>query len=96
MKIDDKTVNDLAHLARLEFEAEDKEQIKRDLEKIIDFCDQLKEVDTEGVEPLVYVSTNKNILREDVVKDPLPKEAVLKNAPSKDSDYFKVPKVIKK
>ena len=63
---------------------------------IIDFCDKLKEVDTTGVDPLIYVSSESNVLREDRVGDHLSKEQVLKNAPSKDSDYFKVPKVIKK
>ncbi len=96
MKVDDKLIDDLAHLARLEFKDEDKVHIKSDLGKIIDFCDQLREVDTENVEPLVYMSHEQNVLREDVAKDHLAKELVLKNAPSKDSDYFKVPKVIKK
>jgi len=96
MKIDDKRIDELAHLARLEFKDHQKEVIKNDLEKIIDFCDKLKEVDTEGVDPLIYVSQETNVLREDKVGDMLSKEEVLKNAPSKDSDYFKVPKVIKK
>lgn len=96
MKITDKKIDELAHLARLNFQDEDKEHIKADLERIIDFCDQLKEVDTEGVEPLVYMSDTHNVLRNDEVKEHLSKEDVLRNAPSKDSDYFKVPKVIKK
>ena len=96
MIIDDKRVEELAHLARLEFDSKQKEAIKTDLEKIIDFCDKLKEVNTANVEPLIYVNDECNILREDVVEESLPKEKALKNAPSKDSDYFKVPKVITK
>lgn len=96
MKITDTKIDELAHLARLEFNDDDKLHIKADLERIIDFCDQLKEVDTAGVEPLVYMSHEVNVLREDKVTSHLSKEEALKNAPSKDSDYFKVPKVIKK
>ena len=96
MKIDDNRIEELAHLARLEFNQEQKVQIKQDLERIIDFCDTLKEVDTENVEPLIYVSNEHNVLRQDVVEPDFNKDLALKNAPSKDSDYFKVPKVIKK
>lgn len=96
MTIDDKRVEELAHLARLEFDAGQKVSIKSDLEKIIDFCDKLKEVDTTNVEPLIYVNDGMNVLREDIVESSLSKEEALKNAPSKDSDYFKVPKVISK
>lgn len=96
MKIDDKRVDELAHLARLEFNQQQKVTIKSDLEKIIDFCDKLKEVDTANVEPLIYVNDEINVLREDQVEASLSKEKALKNAPSKDSDYFKVPKVISK
>lgn len=96
MKIDNKRVEELAHLARLEFNDDQKAQIKQDLERIIDFCDTLKQVDTDGIEPLIYVSDEHNVLREDVIGKPFSKEQALKNAPSKDSDYFKVPKVIKK
>lgn len=96
MQIDDNKIEELAHLARLEFQDEAKKNIKQDLERIIDFCDQLREVDTDGVEPLIYLSDEQNVLREDRVGNMLSKEQALKNAPSKDSDYIKVPKVIKK
>lgn len=96
MKIEDKKVEDLAHLARLEFDTEAKEAIKDDLGRIIDFCDKLKEVNTDGVEPLIYLSEEQNVLREDLKAVTLSKAEGLKNAPSSDSDYFKVPKVITK
>ena len=96
MKIDDKKVEDLAHLARLSFDEKEKQAIKGDLEKIIDFCDQLKEVNTQGVEPLIYLSTAHNVLRKDKAVEGLSKKEALKNAPLADSDYFKVPKVITK
>jgi aspartyl-tRNA(Asn)/glutamyl-tRNA(Gln) amidotransferase subunit C len=96
MSIDSKKIDDLAHLARLAFSAEEKEAIKGDLKRIITFCDKLKEVDTAGVEPLIYLSNRTTVLREDIAKVTLTKEEALKNAPSADSDYFKVPKVITK
>lgn len=96
MKIDDKKVDELAYLARLEFADQDKEAIKKDLDQILSFVDQLKEVDTEGVEPLIYLSDRINNLRDDVVKHTITHQEALKNAPDADSDYFKIPKVIRK
>lgn len=96
MKITDRKIDELAHLCRLEFEGEKKENIKADLDKILVFCEQLNELDTEGIEPLIYMTDNANDLREDKVNNDISKEDALKNAPSKDSDYFRVPKVIDK
>lgn len=96
MKITDETVDQLAHLARLQFEDEKKERIKADLERILKFCEQLNKVDTEGVEPLIYMSDRVNNLRPDDVRLDITREDALKNAPDADSDYFRVPKVINK
>jgi aspartyl-tRNA(Asn)/glutamyl-tRNA(Gln) amidotransferase subunit C len=96
MQLDDKEIDELAFLARLEFRPEEKKQIHSDLNRILEFCDKLRELDTEGVEPLVYMSDSVNRLREDKVEISISKEEALRNAPVKDSDYFKVPKVLKK
>jgi aspartyl-tRNA(Asn)/glutamyl-tRNA(Gln) amidotransferase subunit C len=96
MTIDDKKIEDLAHLARLEFDAKEKIAIKADLERILVFCDKLNEVDTENVKPLIYLSNEYNILRKDEARVGIDKDLALKNAPSADSDYFKVPKVVTK
>ena len=96
MKITDSKVEELAHLARLNFDDEAKSKIKTELEQILGFCEKLHELDTTGVEPLVYMSDRVNHLREDVVLPSLDKSKALKNAPSADSDFFRVPKVIKK
>ncbi|MFT5724426.1 MAG: aspartyl-tRNA(Asn)/glutamyl-tRNA(Gln) amidotransferase subunit C [Bacteroidia bacterium] len=96
MKITDKKIDELSHLAKLNFDTNVKEQIKADLEHILDFCNKLNELDTEGVEPLIYMSDRKTHLRDDVVQTSLDKKDALKNAPDADSDYFRVPKVIKK
>ena len=96
MEITDETVDHIAHLARLEFNGEEKENIKKDLSKIIGFVDQLNSVDTEGVEPLIFMTDSINVLREDVFEHSITQEEALKNAPNHDSDYFKIAKVLKK
>ncbi len=95
MKIDNQKIKELSHLARLEFEGSEMEAIKQDLEKITGFCEKLSEVDTEGVEPLIYLSDNQNVFRDDIVDGELTHPQALKNAPKSDSDFFRVPKVIK-
>jgi aspartyl-tRNA(Asn)/glutamyl-tRNA(Gln) amidotransferase subunit C len=96
MKITDEIVDHIAHLARLEFIGEDKQEIKQDMEKIINFMDALNSVDTTGVEPLIFMSNSVNVLREDVAVETISKEEALKNAPKKDSDYIRIPKVLTK
>jgi aspartyl-tRNA(Asn)/glutamyl-tRNA(Gln) amidotransferase subunit C len=94
MKITPEKVQELAHLARLEFEGEAAENIRRDLENILEMCESLNNLDTEGIAPLIYMTDNVNVLREDVVHQDISHEEALKNAPARDSDYFRVPKVI--
>lgn len=96
MEINDETVEKLAHLARLEFSAPDKEVIKKDLSRIITWIDKLNELDTENVEPLIYMSNEINVVRNDEVNNSVSHENALLNAPKKDSDYFRVPKVLDK
>lgn len=96
MKVDDKMVDRISELSKLEFEGEQKETIKADLERMIQFIDQLNEIDTENVEPLIFMTEEVNHLRKDEVVMETTQEEALANAPSKDSDYFKVPKVIEK
>ena len=96
MDVNDALIDKLAHLSRLEFADEEKQEIKNDLEKMIGFIDKLNELDTTGVEPLLHVSENINIFRKDEVSGSISKEDVFKNAPLHDEHFFKVPKVIKK
>jgi aspartyl-tRNA(Asn)/glutamyl-tRNA(Gln) amidotransferase subunit C len=93
-KIDIKTVNEVAHLARLEFEDEAKNEILNDMNRMLAFVDKLNELDTTNVEPLIYMTNEANVMREDDIEITLTQKEALKNAPKKDSDYFKVPKVI--
>ena len=95
MEVTDALVDKLAHLSRLEFNATDKEQIKNDLQRMISFVEKLDELDLKDTEPLLHMSSNINVLREDEVKGSVSREEGLKNAPDHDDKFFKVPKVIK-
>jgi len=94
MKIDKETLQKIAHLARLEFDEKNSEAMMQDMTNMVNFVEKLNEVDTTGVEPLTTMSHEINALREDEVKPHLPHEEALKNAPKKDADYFRVPKVL--
>jgi aspartyl-tRNA(Asn)/glutamyl-tRNA(Gln) amidotransferase subunit C len=96
MEVNDALVEKLANLARLQFNAEEKEGIKNDLQRMIQFVEKLNEVDTAGVEPLLHMSEQVNVLREDDVQGSISTTEGLKNAPVHDEQFFKVPKVIKK
>ena len=96
MEITNKLIQDIAALAKLEFDEKSAEQMKADLVKIIGFFDKLSEVDTDGVDPLIYLSEEVSVLREDEIKAVVSQVEALKNAPEKDSDYFKVPTILKK
>ena len=93
MHIDKNTVDKLAHLARLEFSEAEKETMVQDMDKILAFVDKISELDLEGVEPLVYLTEDQNVMRKDEVITQVTKDEALKNAPDKDTDYFRVPKV---
>ncbi|MCC8426691.1 Asp-tRNA(Asn)/Glu-tRNA(Gln) amidotransferase subunit GatC [Mucilaginibacter sp. UR6-11] len=94
MNIDSDTVDKIAHLARLELADTEKQDMIADMNKILDFMAKLNEIDTSGVEPLVYLSNEVNVFREDVVKQEITPEEALKNAPKHDDKYFLVAKVI--
>lgn len=96
MNIDEKTVDKLASLSRLEFNEEEKKGITNDLNKMLDFVGVLSEVNTDDVEPLIYMLDERTAARDDVAKQTLSQAEALKNAPQKDSDFIKVPKVLKR
>ena len=96
MEVNDAMIEKLAHLARLKFNDAEKQEIKTDLQRMIVFVEKLNELDLEGIEPLLHMSDEVNVLREDEVKGSVSRSEALKNAPSHDEQFFKVPKVIKK
>jgi len=94
MRIDKDLVEKIAHLARLQFNETEKVKIEADLNRILDFMETLNEVDTSMVAPLIYMNDEVNLLRKDEVIQTITHEEGLANAPKKDTDYFRVPKVI--
>jgi aspartyl-tRNA(Asn)/glutamyl-tRNA(Gln) amidotransferase subunit C len=92
MDINNEMIDRLSDLAKLEFNDQERENIKNDLNRILSYFEKLNEVDTNGVEPLIFMSESVNLLREDEGFTQYSREDALKNAPAKDSDYFRVPK----
>ena len=96
MEVNDELIDKLANLAKLEFDVNEKKEIAQDLNGILAFVEKINEVNLDGIEPLIYVSDEINIMRTDEVKHEITQQEALSNAPKKDSDYFKAPKVLDK
>ena len=94
MKVNTDTLNYLAKLAKLDLAEEEKEQLLIELNNILTFVEQLQEVNTDNVEPLVFINENENVLRADEIVQNISQADALKNAPLKNESYFLVPKVI--
>lgn len=95
MKIDEATLDRIAELARLDMsDPAIRAAMLGDMQRVIDFVKALDQVDTTGVEPLVFLTDEQDVLRADTPGLEITKEEALGNAPLKDSDYFKVPRVI--
>jgi aspartyl-tRNA(Asn)/glutamyl-tRNA(Gln) amidotransferase subunit C len=94
MKVDQATLRKIAHLARLEFEEEAEEAMLESLSEILTWVEMLNEVDTDNIEPLQSMSQEVNRMREDEIQPSLSRERGLHNAPKKDEQYFRVPKVL--
>lgn len=89
MEVTDALVEKLAHLSRLEFNDADKEEIKNDLQRMISFVEKLDGLDLSDTEPLLHMSSNINVLREDEVKGTITREEALMNAPAHDNKFLK-------
>lgn len=96
MEVNNELVDKLATLAKLSFTEIEKESIKNDLQKLIVFIEKMAEVDTADVEPLLHITSAKNIFREDKIQGTITVNEALKNATINDGEFFKVPTVIKK
>jgi len=96
MAITIQDVEHIAKLARLRLTEEEKHRFQKELGKIIEYFDQLKKLDTDGVPPTTHVVPLENVLREDKVTTTLPVEEALANAPDRKGNYFRVPKVVEK
>ena len=96
MKITTKLIDHLAHLSRLEFDVDKKENIRHDVERMVGFIEKLQSLNTEGIEPLLFMSDTQNVYRTDEVSQSVSRPEALSNSPIKDDCFFKVPTVIKK
>ena len=96
MTIDTDLISRLEELARLELQPDERERLRADLEKMVRMIDRLREVDVEGVEPLVYLNDASAPPRPDAVAHELPRKQALRNAPQTDGAFFQTPKVIRK
>ena len=96
MHVDDALITKLSRLSMLQFNEEEKEEIKSDLQKMIGFMDKISEPDLDGVEPLLHICQNRDVLREDIPGNMLTREEGLKNSGGNDGQYFIVPKTITK
>ncbi len=97
MKITEEILDRTAELARLDVsDPATRATLMADMQRVFDLVEKLGEVDTKGVEPLVFMTEEMDVLREDVPALEITKQEALANAPVKDSDYFKVPRVVDK
>lgn len=96
MKITKETIDKLAHLSRLSFTDKETASMQGDLEKMLTFVEKINRLDLDGVEPLVYMTDQEDELRSDTVVGSTTKDEALKNAPDRDTDYFRVPKVMRR
>ena len=93
-KIDQDQVRKVAKLARLELDEREVEEFAGQLSAILGYVEKMNELDTGGVEPLAHCLPISNVLREDCVRESLGTEAALANAPQRDGEFFKVPKIL--
>ena len=84
----------MARLARLAISEKEKELFTRQLGEILTYIEKLKELDTSKVDPTSHVLPLNNVFREDEVRPSLPREEILKNAPDRTEEFFRVPKII--
>jgi aspartyl-tRNA(Asn)/glutamyl-tRNA(Gln) amidotransferase subunit C len=87
-------IDQVAQLARLRLKPEEREKLSKDLEAILAYVDQLRELNTEGVEPTSHAMALENVFRKDAVKPGEVRDRVLEFAPKREGNFFKVPKVI--
>jgi aspartyl-tRNA(Asn)/glutamyl-tRNA(Gln) amidotransferase subunit C len=93
-KIDEAQVRKVAKLSRLDLTDTEIKEFTGQLEAILEYVDKMNQLDTEGVEPLAHCLPISNCLREDTVTDSLGADAILANAPQRDGNFFKVPKIL--
>ncbi|MBU4251885.1 MAG: Asp-tRNA(Asn)/Glu-tRNA(Gln) amidotransferase subunit GatC [Candidatus Omnitrophica bacterium] len=94
MSIDKETIKHVAHLARIELQPNELDKLSGELDEILGFIDKLKYLNLEQVKPASHILPINNVLREDEPHVSLTSEKALENAPSKQGNFFSVPKII--
>ncbi len=94
MSIDNSTVKKVAKLARLKVDAKEEQNLKNELNNILEWVDKLQKVDTENIDPMLSVSNEPMPMRKDMVTSKLDNKQILSNAPEKKAGFFVVPKVV--
>jgi aspartyl-tRNA(Asn)/glutamyl-tRNA(Gln) amidotransferase subunit C len=92
--ITEKEVRHIAKLANLDFSEEEFVRFTKQLNSILEYVAQLDRLDTAAIEATSHVGTGSEALRDDVVKEAIPRDEALANAPESERGYFKVPKVL--
>ncbi len=85
----------LGHLARIELSEEEKEKLKKDIEKILEYISKLNEINTENISPTYHVLPLSNVFRDDKIEKSFEREEILSSAPERTEEFFKVPRIIK-
>ncbi len=93
-KIDQAQVRKVAKLSRLELTEAEVEEFTGQLSAILDYVEKMNELDTANIEPLAHCLPLSNVFRQDRVKESLGTEKTLGNAPQRDGEFFKVPKIL--
>lgn len=93
-RISGETIEAVAILAKLELSEAEKEQARKDMERMLDYIDKMEELDTQGVEPVSHIFPVTNVFREDVVTNGDSRNEILQNAPGVKDGYFKTPRTV--
>lgn len=96
MKIDDSLILNIEKLAKLNLSSEERSVIKTDLNHMLELVSKMDEVNTDGVEPLIHLTENVNIKRNDQIGEHQDVKSTMANAPNSIDNYFAVPKFLKK
>jgi aspartyl-tRNA(Asn)/glutamyl-tRNA(Gln) amidotransferase subunit C len=95
-KLTKQTIQNLVQLSRIDCSEKEQEELLKDLAKILTYFEQLEEIDTKNVAPCNHVlEGSANVMREDCVKETMPREAFLANAPAQVGGLIRVPPVMK-
>lgn len=92
--IDDETLENVCILAKLSLEKKERNAVRAEMQKLLDYVQKLDELETQETEPLTYIFGEENVFREDVVTNRDNREAMLFNAPESRDGQYQVPKTI--